>query len=321
MRKILFADTFLPWTTEHEKALRSFLPLNEDWELTFLPVHDDFCIDGIIVPDSLFGRQTRLLKNEKLSNDLSIGFDVVIGDAKILPSCIQGLPIFAPVTRLKKAQEDFRAGKVLSAPQWILEKVAGDKLFFASKIASMMTEERYAHSFSVAKTAALIASHHGLDPQRAFQAGMFHDIAKDIDKASQRSLVATHMPEFCDYPGFSLHQFAGAILARTMFGLEDEEVLSAILYHCTGNGKMSDFEKIVYTADKCEPLRPFPTGHILKDALEDIHVGFLDTIREQLAYFRRHDIDYRTNPLTEEMYRTYLSEEIENEYCHSQENA
>ena len=276
MRKILFADTFLPWTTEHEKALRSFLPRSEDWELTFFPVVEESTSDTVILPDSLFGRQTRLLKNEKLSNDLSTGFDVVIGDAKILPSCIQGLPIFAPVTRLKKAQEDFRAGKVLSAPQWILEKVAGDKLFFASKIASMMTEERYAHSFSVAKTAALIASRHSLDPERAFQAGMFHDIAKDIDKASQRSLVATHMPEFRDYPGFSLHQF---------------------------------------------PLRPFPTGHILKDALGDIHVGFLDTIREQLAYFRRHDIDYRTNPLTEEMYRTYLSEEIENEYCHSQENA
>ena len=40
---------------------------------------------------------------------------------------------------------------------------------------------------------------------------------------------------------------------ETEFGAEDEEILSAIRWHTLGKLNMSDFEKIIFLADKIEP--------------------------------------------------------------------
>lgn len=53
-----------------------------------------------------------------------------------------------------------------------------------------------------------------------------------------------------------LHSKTGAILARHMFG-QDDEVYQAIFYHTTGRADMSLAEKIIYVADYIEPNRDF----------------------------------------------------------------
>ena len=174
-----------------------------------------------------------------------------------------------------------------------------------------MQPDRYRHSVSVAKTAYEIAKANGLDAIKAYHAGLFHDLAKDLDKSLQRRLVKEHFPQYQGYPGFSMHQFAGAFLAESAFGIQDKEVLSAIACHCTGKGDMSLFEQTLYCADKCEPLRDFETRHIFEKAKKDIHAGFLMTIREQAEYLARIHVDYHTNTLSSAMYDRYLNEENE----------
>ena len=49
------------------------------------------------------------------------------------------------------------------------------------------------------------------------------------------------------------HSPAGAYVAQEKFGIEDDEILSAIYCHTTGKVGMSIFEKIIFLADKIEP--------------------------------------------------------------------
>ena len=55
-----------------------------------------------------------------------------------------------------------------------------------------------------------------------------------------------------------LHGPAGSVLAKTAFGIDDEEIRGAIYYHTTGRVGMTLLEKIVFLADYIEPNRDFP---------------------------------------------------------------
>ena len=50
----------------------------------------------------------------------------------------------------------------------------------------------------------------------------------------------------------TLHAPGSYYIAKTVFGLEDTEMLSAIRWHTLGKINMTDFEKIIFLADKIE---------------------------------------------------------------------
>ena len=50
----------------------------------------------------------------------------------------------------------------------------------------------------------------------------------------------------------TLHAPVSAYVAEHDFGVSDKEILSAIRWHTVGKLKMSDFEKIIFVADKIE---------------------------------------------------------------------
>ena len=54
---------------------------------------------------------------------------------------------------------------------------------------------------------------------------------------------------------FLLHSRLGAYIAHEKYGIDDQEILSAINYHTTGRREMSLLEKIIYIADYIEPNR------------------------------------------------------------------
>ena len=51
----------------------------------------------------------------------------------------------------------------------------------------------------------------------------------------------------------TLHAPVSAYIANTEFKITDKEILSAIRWHTLGKLDMTDFEKIVFLADKIEP--------------------------------------------------------------------
>jgi predicted HD superfamily hydrolase involved in NAD metabolism len=48
------------------------------------------------------------------------------------------------------------------------------------------------------------------------------------------------------------HAPVGAYIAKKEYGVNDEEILSAIRWHTIGKKNMSNFEKIIFLADKIE---------------------------------------------------------------------
>ena len=138
------------------------------------------------------------------------------------------------------------AGKIDGIDLWI------DRLFAALK------PGRFAHSLSVAWTAARLAAIHGSDPLRAEQAGLLHDCAKYYSMDDMRQIAAEHAltddPAFLD-SGALLHSLVGAQVAQDEYGMNDSAVLEAIRYHNTGCAGMSRLAMCVCLADSIEPLR------------------------------------------------------------------
>ena len=65
------------------------------------------------------------------------------------------------------------------------------------------------------------------------------------------------------------HAPAGAILAKNELGICDEEILSATRWHTLGKIEMSDFEKIIFIADKIEQrTRPIEHREPIEKALD-----------------------------------------------------
>lgn len=85
---------------------------------------------------------------------------------------------------------------------------------------------------------------------------------------------------------FLIHAKLGVYIAREKYNVEDSEVLSAIRWHTTGCGKMSDLEKIVYIADYIEPGRDKAPNLSLirKEAFRNLDEGMYYILKDSLSY-------------------------------------
>ena len=118
---------------------------------------------------------------------------------------------------------------------------------------SNLNEERYEHSLGTAERAKELAEQFGLDKEKAYFAGLIHDCAKCLPKEeSLKILEAMDLVEGEKENPKTWHAPCGVYIAQKEFGVDDEEVLSSIRWHTLGKIGMSDFEKIIYIADKIE---------------------------------------------------------------------
>lgn len=124
-----------------------------------------------------------------------------------------------------------------------------------------LKESRLKHSLGVRETAVKLAKKYGANIEKSRIAGLVHDIAKE--KKGEEILAickgeGIKIDNFSENSPSLLHGEAGAIIARDLMGVADEEILKAIKYHTTGRENMGILEKIIYLADCIEPGRDFP---------------------------------------------------------------
>ncbi len=132
-----------------------------------------------------------------------------------------------------------------------LYEIAGAKAALA-----LEKPARKAHSLRVAEMAAKKAVMEGVSERQAIQAALFHDCAKNL--SSESPLIAGFdLSPWGQVPQAVAHQFTGAYLAQTHFGVNDEEVLDAIRFHTSGKENMSTLGKIIFLADMVEQQRDF----------------------------------------------------------------
>ena len=118
---------------------------------------------------------------------------------------------------------------------------------------------RFEHSMRVAETAHRMCEIYGENGEKAYFAGMAHDICKDLDDEVQLSLASRDgnpISEMERKKPSLLHGRAAAVLLRRDFGVQDEEILQAIARHTFGGADLCPLAKIIFAADKIEPGRP-----------------------------------------------------------------
>lgn len=118
-----------------------------------------------------------------------------------------------------------------------------------------LNSERYIHSLGTAECAKELAEKFGLNSEKAYTAGLLHDCAKCFSNEKLLEIIHSNLQveeaEMLNYK--TLHAPVSAYYAQKEFGVEDNEILSAIRWHTLGQIEMSNFEKIIFLADKIEP--------------------------------------------------------------------
>lgn len=118
-----------------------------------------------------------------------------------------------------------------------------------------LNEERYIHSLGTAECAKELAQKYELDVEKAYIAGLLHDAAKCFPTQKLLEIIDAHL-EIDDWEKMNyktLHAPVSAYIAQKDFGVTDNEILSAIRWHTIGKVGMTNFEKIIFLADKIEP--------------------------------------------------------------------
>jgi predicted HD superfamily hydrolase involved in NAD metabolism len=110
---------------------------------------------------------------------------------------------------------------------------------------------------------------YGADIAKAQIAGLIHDCAKEMDKKEMLNICkknGCHIDYVLQANPSLLHGEAGAIIARDVMGVHDEDILNSIKNHTIGKRDMSLLEKVIYLADYIEPSRNFPGVEDLRSA-------------------------------------------------------
>ena len=151
-----------------------------------------------------------------------------------------------------------------------------DWIALEKKIKKVQDAERFHHTQGVMYTAAALAMAHGADVERARLAGLLHDCGKSVVPNNEKAKVCDEygikISDFERKNPHLLHGKLGAYYARKKYGVKDDEICSAIVYHTTGRPGMTALEQIVFIADYIEPDRDeMPRlGEVRKMAFTDM---------------------------------------------------
>lgn len=123
-----------------------------------------------------------------------------------------------------------------------------------------LSAKRYQHSLNVADECRKLAVKYGEDPDKAYFAGLLHDICKELPEDEQRALVLESGFTVCREELETrslLHGIAGAYFIKKNFGVEDIDILNAVRFHTVGRAGMSRLEEIVYLGDLVSAERDY----------------------------------------------------------------
>lgn len=139
-------------------------------------------------------------------------------------------------------------------------------------VSELITPKRFAHSQSVARVCVSLAKRWHYDEKLAYQAGILHDVTKSLSKEEHLAYLNIYDPDKVNDPEPILHSYSAKYFIKEKFNYYNTDVLNAIYHHTDGESN-AVLAKILYIADKREPLRKLdPT--LLNLAYEDLTLAF-----------------------------------------------
>lgn len=146
-----------------------------------------------------------------------------------------------------------------------------------------LSPKRYQHSLNVAVECRKLAEKYGEDPDKAYFAGLLHDVCKELSGEEQKKLVLESGFSVCreELETRSLwHAVAGAYFIKTHFGVEDIDILNSIRFHTVGRAGMSRLEEIVYLGDLVSADRTYKdVEKMRKHVYSDLNLAMLEAFR------------------------------------------
>lgn len=135
-----------------------------------------------------------------------------------------------------------------------------------------LNEKRYYHSLCVADEAKRLAEKYGGDREKAYLAGLLHDITKN-------ALDEEHLQIFKEF-GIILsdveqnakklwHAMSGSLYVKNILGIYDPEIIDAIRYHTTAKADMSPLAKILYLADFTSKDRDYEDVGVIREYVDE----------------------------------------------------
>ena len=124
-----------------------------------------------------------------------------------------------------------------------------------------LSPKRFQHTMNVKKLAVRMAQHYGVNTEKAAFAAILHDSAKELPRTELLQIMqdnAIIKKGTQNRPEPVWHGICAAILAKTQWNVQDEEILSAIACHTTGKENMSKLDKILFLADMTSAERDYP---------------------------------------------------------------
>lgn len=171
-------------------------------------------------------------------------------------------------------------------PKAVRKIMAEQYLYVESFAQGHMSERRFQHSKSVAELCVTLAKAHGVDVQKAYVAGMLHDICKEWGRERMRCYLNALDPHCLAQAAPIWHGYAGAYYVRQAFGIHDRDIFKAIYYHVTG-ADHSKLAMIVYAADKLDPSRGYDSSQTIALCKRDLKAGYEQVKEQQLQYIKK----------------------------------
>lgn len=173
-----------------------------------------------------------------------------------------------------------------------------------------LSEKRYIHSIGTAECARELAKQFNQDEDKAYIAGLLHDCAKCFETEKLMEIINKNLEvnpnELMNYK--TLHAPVSAYCANKDMGICDDEILSAIRWHTLGKMEMTDFEKIIFLADKIEPnTRDLEYREKICEILKEengLNKALLKCYKETIKSLVKRDL--KICPLTIDIYNKLL---------------
>ncbi|MDD3808695.1 MAG: nicotinate-nucleotide adenylyltransferase [Erysipelotrichaceae bacterium] len=204
------------------------------------------------------------------------------------------------------SSSDVRSGHLEYLQKRVLKYISREGIYLNTMIKPMMSLRRYQHTLSVAKLAVELAKANDIEQKQAYIASILHDITKEMDLKKELKIMQKHYSDKMALPHEVWHQYTGAYMAKKQFLVEDNKVIQAIEGHTTATTKMSKLDKLVYVADKLDPLREYDTSPQIALAKTDIDAAFVECLKDFYSFSKKKN--RKIDNCFYDVYKKYVGE-------------
>ncbi|MGI6608218.1 MAG: bis(5'-nucleosyl)-tetraphosphatase (symmetrical) YqeK [Erysipelotrichaceae bacterium] len=183
----------------------------------------------------------------------------------------------------------FKTGKISVVDKKVCSYIFNNGIYAKEMMSSYIGEKRMKHCLSVADLCVKIARGNRLDEYKAYLIGLYHDIAKDLSEEELSVYINIYKPYEINYDYPVWHQYVGYYYLKHCCRLKNKKMLKAIRHHCLGDDN-DVYSKLIFVADKLDPLRSYDSSQQIEIACRDLNKAFEVVKKQNQKYLESRGI-------------------------------